>query len=191
MLRLRPYKTCDAAKIVTWIKDEYSFRQWCADRFEIFPITAQMMNDYYASMEGDDTCWQMTAFDETGVVGHFTMRFVDQKKKVIRLGFIIISDEIRNHGVGKELLQLATTYAFTILKVNKITLGVFDNNTAAYHCYKSVGFCEVSSKRNSYLILGKMWKCIELELNRYTSYSAPAQNIIKRCDKQGGKVERK
>lgn len=28
MLRLRPYKNCDAKTIVTWCKDEISFRKW-------------------------------------------------------------------------------------------------------------------------------------------------------------------
>ena len=28
MLRLRPYKKCDAKRIVSWIKDEISFRKW-------------------------------------------------------------------------------------------------------------------------------------------------------------------
>lgn len=29
MLRLRPYKKCDAKYIANWIKDEVSFRKWC------------------------------------------------------------------------------------------------------------------------------------------------------------------
>lgn len=33
MLRLRPYKKGDAEVIVSWLKDEYSFRQWSADRY--------------------------------------------------------------------------------------------------------------------------------------------------------------
>ena len=36
MLRLRPYKKCDAKYIVSWIKDEISFRKWCADRYESY-----------------------------------------------------------------------------------------------------------------------------------------------------------
>lgn len=34
MIRIRPYKACDAQAITTWIKDEYAFRQWSADRYE-------------------------------------------------------------------------------------------------------------------------------------------------------------
>lgn len=43
MLRLRPYKACDAAAITKWIKSEYAFRQWSADRYEHYPITSDDM----------------------------------------------------------------------------------------------------------------------------------------------------
>lgn len=39
MLRLRPYKRCDAKTIVTWCKDEISFRKWSSDRWDSFSIT--------------------------------------------------------------------------------------------------------------------------------------------------------
>ena len=54
MLRLRPYKSCDAETIVSWIKDEYAFRQWCADRYDHYPITASDINDQYNSHSEDD-----------------------------------------------------------------------------------------------------------------------------------------
>lgn len=47
MLRLRPYKACDTEIIVTWLKNEYAFRQWSADRYDAYPLTAQEMNAYY------------------------------------------------------------------------------------------------------------------------------------------------
>ena len=43
MLRLRPYKNCDAKTIISWCKDEVSFRKWTADRYETFPITEKDM----------------------------------------------------------------------------------------------------------------------------------------------------
>lgn len=171
MLRLRPYKACDANQIVTWIKDEYSFHQWCADRFHVYPITAQMMNQHYDGMASDDSCWQMTAFDETGVVGHFTMRFTSHKKNIIRLGFVILSDRARGRGLGKEMLRLALNYSFYTLKVDKVTLGVFANNPSAYFCYKAVGFQDVASNGEAYLIQGEVWKCIEMEVS-LKSYQA-------------------
>ena len=167
MLRLRPYKKCDAKYIVSWIKDEVSFRKWCADRYESYPINADDMNKHYSDFDELDTFFQMTAIDESGVVGHLIMRFIDEEKKILRFGFVIVDDTKRGKGYGKELLRLAVKYAFEILRVEKITLGVFENNTSAYWCYKAAGFSDVETEEEEYYpIIGEQWKCLELEMNR-------------------------
>ncbi len=162
MLRLRPYKECDAEHIVKWIKDEYTFRRWCADKFESYPITAEDLKNHYREKCNNDGYYQMTAFDETGIAGHLIMRFLDKAKKILRFGFIIIDDEKRGKGYGKELVVLALKYAFDILKVEKVTLGVFDNNPNAIQCYKSVGFKE-TGKLEQYQLIDQNWKCIDME----------------------------
>ncbi len=169
MLRLRPYKPCDAETIVTWIKDELTFRRWSWDRFGRFPITAEDINKKYMENNGDcvepDNFYPMTAVDENGVAGHLILRFTDMEHLVLRFGFIIVDDSRRGMGYGKEMLCLALQYAFEILKVNKVTLGVFQNNQAAYHCYKSVGFQDVvEENQTADTAVDEDWKCLELEL---------------------------
>ena len=144
MLKLRPYKACDAETIVSWIGDEMSFRKWCADRFETYPVSAEDLNRHYEAMADSDSFYEFTAFDESGPVGHMIMRFVDARKTVLRFGFVIVDPQKRGKGYGKEMMQLAARYAFEILKADKITLGVFENNEPAYRCYKSAGFQERS-----------------------------------------------
>lgn len=46
-LTLRPYKPSDAAVITSWLKSEYLMRQWCADRYERYPVTSEEMNAYH------------------------------------------------------------------------------------------------------------------------------------------------
>lgn len=106
MLKLRPYKPCDAEIITKWIKNEYAFRQWSADRYENYPITSDDMNEYYDRDKNNENIWGMTAFDDSGVVGHFTMRYPNDKKTEIRLGFVIVDDNRRQKGYGKEMLGL-------------------------------------------------------------------------------------
>lgn len=171
MLRLRPYKRCDAKYIVSWIKDEVSLRKWSSDRYGAYPITEEDINQKYLDCNGDcaeeDNFYPVTVFDESGVVGHMIMRFTDAEKKVLRFGFVIVDDEKRGCGYGKEMLKLAIRYAFEILRVEKITLGVFENNPAAHGCYKAVGFKDISSDESWYYHgLGEAWKVIEMELIR-------------------------
>ncbi len=161
MLRLRPYKPGDAEHIVKWCKDEYAFRQWSADRYPEFPITAEDMNRLYDNLE----IYGLTAFDETGVVGHLTMRFSRDGFDEVRFGFVIVDCEKRGRGYGKEMLSLAVKFAIEFLKVGKISLGVFENNTTALQCYKAVGFKVVKRDHvESYCCLGETWNCIEMEI---------------------------
>ena len=165
MLRLRPYKSCDAETIISWIGDEVSFRKWCADRYDSYPITADDMNRHYNAFSDADWFYPMTVFDETGVAGHLIMRFTDEKKTVLRFGFIIVDDKKRGTGLGKQMLLLAERYAIEFLKAERITLGVFENNKPAYRCYRSAGFREADTEQESYYhVLGQDWKIIEMEL---------------------------
>lgn len=166
MMRLRPYKACDAQVITTWLKNEYAFRQWSADRYEKYPITPDDMNLYYDKDKNSEKSWGMTAFCDTGVIGHFTMRYPDENNPdEIRLGFVIVDDKERGKGYGKEMVSLAVRYAFDFVKVKKVSLGVFENNAAAINCYRACGFKEVKlQEMESYRCMGEVWNCIEMEL---------------------------
>ncbi len=165
MIRLRPYKSCDAATIISWLKDEETYLKWSSGRFGDFPINADDINTKYLVNNGDcpeeDNFYPITAFDETGVVGHMILRFTDTQKKTLRFGFVIVDDSKRGKGYGKEMLTLALKYAFEIYGAQKVTIGVFANNPPALYCYKSVGFEEVGAEY--YDVGGEKWKCIELE----------------------------
>ena len=169
MLKLRPYKPCDAETIVSWCKDEESFRRWTSDRYESFPITAEDMNKKYIDNNGDcpdlDNFYPMTALDENGIVGSLILRFNNEERTVVRLGFIIVDDKKRGKGYGKKMVQLAIKYAFEFLGAEKVTLGVFDNNPSAYHCYKAAGFRETGEIFNIPLF-GEMWTVVELKMER-------------------------
>ncbi len=167
-MRLRPYKPCDASTILSWVRDEATFRKWVTDRYPRYPITAEEMNHKYFACNGDcvepDNFYPMTAFDEKGLVGHLIMRFTDAEKTVLRFGFVIVDDSRRGTGCGKGMLRLAMQYAADILKVRKITIGVLENNPGAYRCYKAVGFRDVPMEEPEYYhLLGEDVKCLELE----------------------------
>lgn len=163
MIELRLYKNTDANIIVKWLKNEYAFRQWSADRYEKYPITPDDMNRYY-SQYSDDELYKLTAVDVNEIIGHLTIRFIDNARKIARLGFVIVDDSKRDNGYGKQLVSSALKYAFNELKADKVTLGVFENNTPAVHCYLSCGFKIVEKEIiESYQCMGETWNCIEME----------------------------
>lgn len=112
MLRLRPYKSCDADLIAEWIKDKKIFQNWGGERF----------------------------------------------------GWVIVDDTLRGKGYGKEMLLLGLKYAFDIFKVERVTIGVFENNKSAYWCYRKVGFIETE------IVQGEPWNIVEMEIIKSRYY---------------------
>lgn len=171
MLRLRPYKSVDAKTIVKWCHNEETFRQWCSDRYDDFPITAADMNDKYLDKNGDciemDNFYPMTAYDDNGIVGHLIIRYINGDYQNLRFGWVIIDETKRGMGYGKQMLKLAQKYAFEFLDANKISIGVFDSNMQAYYCYTSAGFKDVdTNKVECYEFNGKRWNVLELEMKK-------------------------
>ncbi len=163
MLKLRNYEKSDAKYISTWCENKMIFHLWCADEYDKYPITADDINEYYKNNEKDES-YKLTAFDENGVVGHFTLRPIGAAKNEIRLEFVIVNNKRRGQGLGKKMVHLALDYAREKLNAEKVTLEVFESNKKAYECYKSVGFKEYNPpKTGFYNVLGEKWICRELE----------------------------
>lgn len=164
-LTLRPYLPSDAATITSWLKSEYLMRQWCADRYERYPVTPEDMNAYHAMYIDGQRSRALTMTDGDDIVGYITLRIPADDSTEQRLGFVIVDDSKRGCGLGKALVSMAVKYAFETLEATKVSLGVFENNPSAIHCYESAGFRRVSlPETESYECLGEMWNCIEMEL---------------------------
>ena len=162
MLSFRPYKNCDADTIATWITDKKTFYQWSADIIGIYPMSPEDLNYHYEKQKNNADFLIFTACDENAIpVGHMFMRYIDESHKTIRFGFVIVDDKVRGKGFGKEMLTIASRYAFDFLHVEAITLGVFANNPKALYCYQAVGFKEFG-ERTKYNIHDEEWECIEM-----------------------------
>ena len=158
-MTLRPFTIDDAPIILSWIKDLSAFRKWSADRYPTFPPKPEEMVAQYAA----ENIFPFTAIDNDGnIIGHIMLRYPDFSKTVIRFGFVIVDDNLRGKGYGKQMLQQAIQKAQQEFGAKKITLGVFDNNPSAFYCYQSVGFKVTGA--DTYLIDGEEWTEKEMEI---------------------------
>lgn len=150
MIRLRPYKSCDSKVIVKWVSDEDVFIKWGGERFGKYPISADIIDDKYTKANGDceepDNFYPWTAINEDNkVVGHFIMRYTGGDNKQLRFGWVVVDNTLRGKGYGKQMLMKGLKYAFDIMGVERVTIGVFENNEAAHMCYRNVGFVETET----------------------------------------------
>ena len=127
-LLLRPYQPSDAAVITSWLKSEYLMRQWCADRYEHFPVTPEDMNRHYVRYIDGQRSHALTMVDGNDIAGYITLRVPADNPMEQRLGFVLVDDSKRGCGLGKALVSMAVKYAFETLGATKVSLGVFENN---------------------------------------------------------------
>ena len=138
MLKFRPYKKIDAQIIASWITSEWEFYEWSAGILGDYPLTPEMLNAYADSIEYDDTSFHMVATEGDRPMGDLAMRFPDEERREVRLGFVIVDPGRRRAGYGNRMLGLALKFAFDLLRAQRVTLKVFEENELAYRTYRSV-----------------------------------------------------
>ena len=117
-LILRPYQPTDANVIATWLKSEYLMRQWCADRYERFPVTPENMNSYHQQYIDGHNSIALTMVDGEEIVGYITLRTPADDLSEQRLGFVIVDDSKRGKGLGtsRPTKSSATISSFPTMK---------------------------------------------------------------------------
>lgn len=115
-------------------------RQWCADRYNNYPITPEDMNCFHCRFMNGETSRALTMFDGDEVVGYITLRIPAKDKAEQRLGFVIIDDSKRGRGLGKALVSMATKFAFEKLGASKVSLGVLKTIQQRYIAMKQWAF---------------------------------------------------
>ena len=170
MIRLRAYKPCDAKSIVSWCDNETVFNFWGGLHFGKYPITSEIINDKYFNKNGDcaeeDNFYPVTAFDDTGAVGHFIMRYLRGDNKILRFGWVIVDSAKRGRQYGKKMLRLGLKYAFEIFKADLVQLNVFTANDAARRCYESAGFTERNTTPDAFAYQDESWGRCNMTITR-------------------------
>lgn len=151
----------DANVILSWCQDEITFYQWTAGVLGNFPITQNEFSFVESLMP-------FTAFDETGIVGFFTLRNPNESLDELRFGFVIVNPNKRGKSYGRAMLQLGLKFAFEIYGAKRASLGVFENSLPAYYCYKAVGFDDVVlDTTETYCVLGRRMEVYRIDGRKY------------------------
>ncbi len=165
IIRLRPFKRIDAEKLLSWLTDERVMTMWCAKTFT-YPLTQEQIITRMKEREEADDEWVMAGVDAQGeVIGHFCI-WADYQKNSAHLGMIVVDDARRGQGLGQQMVELAVKYAFDILHVLKVTLGVFDCNPRAHACYQKVGFRDDKIEDHAMKYHGEIWNRIHMVMER-------------------------
>lgn len=156
-MRIRPYISgLDFEIIRQWISDERTHAMWCANLIP-YPLERKAFDATLTDMavKFGDSPFVATANDGK-VIGFFCYSVNLNTNEGI-LKFVMVDQDLRGQGYGKEMLSLAVRYAFEITKAYAVQLNVFSENTGAKKCYLSVGFSERTNTDRAFSFNEELW----------------------------------
>lgn len=137
LLRLRPFESRDAERIVTWVCDARE-AYWLAPRTAP-PLSAAAVRDW----SGPGRHQRMLVDPaRPEPLGYGEVNLLNKWRREYWLGHLIIAPQLRGQGLGRRLASLLLQEAFERHGARRVSLVVFPENRAAVGCYRAVGMRE-------------------------------------------------
>ncbi len=162
LVRLRPPRIEDAEVMITW--------------FEDLEVTRFLKLRHPPSLEAEKEWVDMVAKDpnhiqwviefEAAPVGTTAIVQIDWKNGFGTTGTIIGNKAVWGKGLGRELMQLRTEYAFTQLPLRKLKSGYIEGNTASARAQAAAGYRKVGRWHRDRFVDGEWRDHVLTEVQR-------------------------
>lgn len=159
MIQLEQFGKDDYATLISWVDNAAALMQFAGPAF-VFPLTEEQLNVSLA-----DPCrYAFKVMADKIMIGHAELYTTAQS---VYLGRILIGDpQIRGQGIGRQIVTLLLSYAFTKLDKPVAQLNVFDWNKAAIRCYENAGFTINREQRVERIVDGQTWVALNMVLSK-------------------------
>ena len=102
--------------------------------------------------------------DGDRLIGRCMLFQVDQVNRAAMLGMVIGEKEYWSSGYGLEATRLLLDYAFNLLNLNSVMLGVYSFNKRAIRCYQKAGFKEIGVRRQARAFGSRVYDLIYMDM---------------------------
>lgn len=105
-------------------------------------VTLKDLRDFIESKNTSPTALLLGIFcEKTGRhIGNVKLEPINQQKKTATMGLLIGDKAYWGKGIGTEVVNLVTDYAFDVLGIKEMNLGVIPENRPAIRVYEKCGF---------------------------------------------------
>lgn len=115
--------------------------------------------------DSDDACnYAIVLKAEEHLLGNCSLMSINHIHKTAEFGIFIGDKANRGKGYGTEAAKLILSYGFKVLNLNNIMLRVFAFNQAGIASYKKVGFKEFGKRHEAFMINGKKYDELFMEI---------------------------
>jgi RimJ/RimL family protein N-acetyltransferase len=101
---------------------------------------------------------------EDRLIGRALLFSLDYVNRASMLGIAIGEKDCWGQGYGREAMTLLIDYAFGILNLNSLMLGVYRFNARAVELYRSLGFRDIGVRRQGRIIAGQPHDVLFMDL---------------------------
>ncbi len=105
-----------------------------------------------------------TICDNNKPIGFMGLSNISKINKNADLFIAIGEDEYRGKGIGKIAMKWLINHGFNKLKLQKINLGVIQDNTPAVNLYKSLGFVIEGEMKDEVFYRGKFYNFLSMAI---------------------------
>jgi len=102
--------------------------------------------------------------DTDALIGNCSLFKIDHSDRKAEMGIFIGNKNYWDKGYGTEAMRLILDYGFNILNLHNIILNVHDSNKRALKAYEKVGFKYIGSRRESFIMGGRKYDEIFMDI---------------------------
>ena len=166
-IELKRFQQSDIPQLLSWIDSAAFCMQWGGPSFQ-WPLTEEQLLTYIKENDGEEPerLIYKAVDGETGeTVGHISLGKLDRENKTGRIGKVLVGNpDHRGKGIAGQMVTAICRIGFEELALERISLGVFDFNSAAIRAYERVGFQQEGLMRSFRQVGQERWNLIEMAM---------------------------
>ncbi|MFQ5596589.1 MAG: GNAT family N-acetyltransferase [Nitrospiria bacterium] len=126
---------------IDWMQDE-AVIQFLESRWTVYGLDA--LKAYVKTLNEDPNAYLFGIFllEDGRQIGNIKIGGIAPLHRFADIGLLIGEQSMRGQGIGTEAIQMATTYAFKELNLQKVVAGLYANNIGSHKAFLKAGWRE-------------------------------------------------
>jgi RimJ/RimL family protein N-acetyltransferase len=151
-----------------WIEDDELLMNWSGSLFS-YPLTLKSLEWYIDDVNdinnSDAFIYKAVDVVSGKTVGHISLGSISKKNKSGRISRVLVGGNAdRGRGCCQQMVKAVLKIGFEELQLHRISLGVYDFNTAAINCYTKSGLIVEGITRDVLNFKGNWWSLVEMSI---------------------------
>jgi RimJ/RimL family protein N-acetyltransferase len=168
MIVLEYFGRNDFDQLMKWIEDDELLMNWSGSLFS-YPLTLKSLEWYIDDVNdinnSDAFIYKAVDVVSGKTVGHISLGSISKKNKSGRISRVLVGGNAdRGRGCCQQMVKAVLKIGFEELQLHRISLGVYDFNTAAINCYKKSGLIVEGISRDVLNFKGNWWSLVEMSI---------------------------